>query len=126
MEKIYEEIIEKIEKLSVLELSKLIKALEEKFGVSATPAVVAQTSSSKEEASDEVKEKTAFTVELKDAGGAKVQVIKAVKDILNIGLKESKDLVDAAPKAIKENVSKADAEEIKKKLEDVGAVVEIK
>lgn len=123
MDEKYNEIIEKVEKLSVLELSQLIKAMEEKFGVSATSAMAATAPA---EEATETKEKTTFTIELKNAGGAKIQVIKVIKDILGIGLKEAKDLVDAAPKVIKENIVKADAEEIKKKLEEAGAVVEIK
>ena len=115
MEK-FQDIIEKVEKLTVVELAELVKALEEKFGVSAAamavagPAVVAE-------------EKDSFNVVLKDAGGAKINVIKAVKEITGLGLKEAKDIVDGAPKAVKEGVKKADAEELKKKLEEAGATV---
>lgn len=124
MEEKYKSIIEKVEKLTVMELSELIKAMEEKFGVSA--AAPQSGAPVNDEMAGGSKEKTAFSVELKNAGGAKIQVIKAVKEILGLGLKEAKDLVDAAPKIIKDNVSKADAEEMKKKLEEVGAVAEIK
>lgn len=118
-------IIEEVEKLSVLELADLVKALEEKFGVSAAPQVVAGTAPAA--AGGEEKEgPSTVSVILKDGGQAKVQVIKAVKDLLGLGLKEAKDLVDAAPKPVKENISPAEAEEIKKKLEEVGAIVEIK
>lgn len=124
MEEKYKSIIEKVEKLTVMELSELIKAMEEKFGVSATAMMAAAPAN--DEIAGGLKEKTAFSVELKNAGGAKIQVIKAIKEILGLGLKEAKDLVDAAPKIIKDNVSKADAEEMKKKLEEAGAAVEIK
>lgn len=123
MEK-YKDIIEKIEKLTVMELSELIKTMEEKFGVSAMAPQSGVPVN--DEGAGGSKEKTAFAIELKNAGGAKIQVIKAVKEILGLGLKEAKDLVDAAPKVIKDGVSKTDAEEIKKKLEEAGAVVEIK
>lgn len=126
MEKKYNEIIEKIEKLSVLELSQLIKALEEKFGVSAASAMVSASATPEKEETASAEEKTSFSVELKNAGQTKIQVIKVIKDILGIGLKEAKDVVDAAPKVIKENMNKADAEEMKKKLEEAGAAVELK
>ena len=106
-----DQIIEAIEKMTVLELAELVKALEEKFGVSAAA----------EEA-----EQTEFDVILKEAGQGKINVIKAVREITGLGLKEAKALVDAAPKAIKEKVSKADADEAKAKLEAAGATVEIK
>ena len=113
--------------MTVLELSELVKALEEKFGVSAAmPMAVAAAPSGGDEEGGAKEEKTSFTVELKSGGGQKIQVIKALREITSLGLKESKDLVDAAPKVVKEGVSKADAEEIKKKLEEAGATVEIK
>lgn len=121
------DIIESVEKMTVLELSELVKALEEKFGVSAAiPMAVAAAPAGGDEEGAAKEEKTSFTVELKSGGGQKIQVIKALREITNIGLKEAKDLVDAAPKAVKEGVSKADAEEMKKKLEEAGATVEIK
>ena len=118
-------IIEEIEKLSVLELAALVKALEEKFGVSAAPQVVASAAQAKG-TGEEKEEPATVSVILKDGGQAKVQVIKAVKELLGLGLKEAKDLVDAAPKPIKENIPVAEANELKKKLEEAGAVVEIK
>lgn len=123
-----EKLIETIEKMSVLELSELVKALEEKFGVSAAaPMMVgAMPSAAAAEEGEKKEEKTAFTVELTNAGGQKIQVIKALREITNLGLKEAKDLADAAPKAIKEGVSKEEAEEMKKKLEEAGATVTIK
>ena len=123
-----EKILEAIGKMSALELSGLVKALEEKFGVSAampmmtmggTPAGAGEEGSAKEE-------KTSFAVELKSAGGQKIQVIKALRELTNVGLKEAKDIADAAPKVIKEGVDKATAEEMKAKLEAAGATVEIK
>ena len=124
----FKDLVKQIEELSVLDLAELVKILEEKFGVSAgmpmmaSPAAGAAASS----AGQPTEEKTAFNVELKSIGDAKINVIKAIKDITGKGLKESKDLVDAAPKAVKEGVTKAEAEEIKKKLEQAGATVEIK
>ena len=122
-----DDIISSVEKMTVLELSELVKALEEKFGVSAAmPMAVAAAPAGEGEEGGPKEEKTSFTVELKSGGGQKIQVIKALREITSLGLKESKDLVDAAPKVVKEGVSKADAEEIKKKLEEAGATVEIK
>lgn len=123
----YHDIIEKIEKMSVLELSELVKALEEKFGVSAEAlAVAAAPAAAGGGEAGPVEEKTTFSVVLTAAGDQKIQVIKAVREITGLGLAESKALVDSAPKPVKEGVSKADAEEIKKKFEAVGATVEIK
>ena len=124
----FKDIVEAIEKLSVIELSELVKVLEDKFGVSASaPMAVAAVPAAGGGAGDEGgAEKTEFTVELKDAGDQKIQVIKAVREITGLGLKEAKDLVDGAPKAIKEGVKKEEAEEMKKKLEEAGAVVELK
>ena len=124
-----QEIIKKVEELSVLELVDLVKALEDKFGVSATPQVVASAGGAANAAEGEEgagEKKETVSVILKDAGQAKVQIIKEIKEMMGIGLKEAKDLVDAAPKVLKENISVAEAEEIKKKLEGAGATVEIK
>ncbi len=119
MEK-FKDIIEKVEKLTVLELAELVKALEEKFGVSASAMASAAPA-----AAGEVEAKDSFTVILKSAGDQKINVIKAVREITGLGLKEAKDLVDGAPKPVKADVKKADADEIKKKLEAVGAVAEL-
>jgi len=119
----FDEIIEKIEKLTALELSELVKALEEKFGVSAAMPVGAASASA--EASTDKEEKTSFDVILKVVGDQKINVIKAVKEAAGIGLKEAKDLVDAAPKPVKQGLKKSDAEELKTKLEAVGATVEL-
>lgn len=122
-----EEIIAAIEKMTVLELSELVKALEEKFGVSAAVPVAAVAAPTATQAVvEEVEEKTEFDVVLKSAGAQKLQVIKEVRAITGLGLKEAKDLVDNPPKPVKEGVSKKEAEEIKTKLEAVGAEVEIK
>lgn len=116
--------IEEVKALTVLELADLVKALEEEFGVSAAAATVAVAAPAAGGAAAE--EKSEFDVVLAEVGAAKTAVIKAVKEITGLGLKESKDIVDNAPKAVKEGVSKADAEEMKKKLEDAGAKVELK
>jgi large subunit ribosomal protein L7/L12 len=118
------EILDAIAGLTVLELSELIKDLEEKFGVSAAAAAVAVAAPAAAAAA--VEEQTEFTVMLLEAGANKVQVIKAVRELTGLGLKEAKDLVDGAPKAVKEAVAKADAEAAKKKLEEAGAKVEVK
>ncbi len=119
----FNDIIEKIEKMTVVELAELVKTLEEKFGISAAMPVAAGAAGAGGGASAE--EKTSFNVILKSSGEQKINAIKAVKEITGLGLKESKDLVDGAPKAVKEGVKKEEAEEIKKKLEEVGAVVEL-
>ena len=116
--------IEEVKALTVLELADLVKALEEEFGVSAAAATVAVAAPAAGAAAAE--EKSEFDVILVEAGASKTGVIKAVKEITGLGLKESKDIVDGAPKAVKEGVSKADAEEMKKKLEEAGAKVELK
>ncbi len=116
--------IEEVKALTVLELSELVKALEEEFGVSAAAATVAVAGGAAAAPAEE--EKTEFDVVLAEVGDAKTAVIKAVKEITGLGLKESKEIVDNAPKAVKTGVSKADAEEMKKKLEDAGAKVELK
>ena len=121
------DIIEAIAGLTVLELSELIKDLEEKFGVSAAAAAVAVAApAAGGAAAPAAEEKTEFNVILTEAGANKVNVIKAVRELTGLGLKEAKDLVDGAPKAVKEAVAKADAEAAKKKLEEAGAKVELK
>ena len=119
------EIIEKVKVLSVLELSELVKALEEEFGVSAAAAVAVAAPVAADAAPAE-EEKTEFDVILKEVGPNKMAVIKLVKELSGLGLKESKEIVDNAPKAIKEAVSKADADEMAKKLTEAGATVELK
>ena len=118
-----QEIIEVIKGLSVLELKDLVKACEEEFGVSAAAGVVVAAGAGAGEAAEE---KTEFDVELTEVGGQKVKVIKVVREITGLGLKEAKAVVDGAPKAIKEAVSKEEAEDIKKQLEEVGAKVTVK
>lgn len=120
MEKI-EKLVEEIEKLSVIELADLVKAIEEKFGVSAAAAVVAAGAGAAAGAAAE--EKTEFNVVLKDAGASKIAVIKAVREATGLGLKEAKDLVDSAPKTVKEGVSKEDAEKLVATLTEAGATV---
>jgi large subunit ribosomal protein L7/L12 len=116
-------ILEEIKGLTILELSDLVKALEEEFGVSAAPVAVAGAAAAGAPAAEE---KTEFDVVLKSFGAKKLDVIKAVREITGLGLKEAKDLVEGAPKNVKEGASKEDAEEIKKKLEEAGAEVELK
>ena len=120
-----EEILQAIESMTVLELSELIKAMEEKFGVSAA-APVAAAAAAPVAAAAAAEEQTEFDVILTAAGSAKINVIKVVREITGLGLKEAKDLVDGAPKAVKEKVSKADAEALKTKLTEAGASVEVK
>ncbi|MBR2784929.1 MAG: 50S ribosomal protein L7/L12 [Clostridia bacterium] len=122
MEKI-EKLVEEIEKLTVIELADLVKAIEEKFGVSAAAAVVAAGAGAAAGAAAE--EKTEFNVVLKDAGATKIAVIKVVKEATGLGLKEAKELVDGAPKTVKENMPKADAEKLAEDLKAAGAVVEL-
>ncbi|MCD8396565.1 MAG: 50S ribosomal protein L7/L12 [Lachnospiraceae bacterium] len=117
------EFIEAIKELSVLELNELVKACEEEFGVSAAAGVVVAAAGG---AAEEVEEKTEFDVELTEVGPSKVKVIKVVREATGLGLKEAKDVVDSAPKVIKEGVSKVDAEELKTKLEAEGAKVTVK
>jgi len=114
-----------LDSMSVMELNDLVKAIEEKFGVSAA-AMAAPAGAGARPAAAAVEEKTEFTVMLLEAGANKVSVIKAVREITGLGLKEAKDLVDGAPKAVKEAIAKADADAAKKKLEDAGAKVELK
>ena len=120
-----EEILEAISSMSVLELSELVKAIEEKFGVSAA-APVAVAAAAAPAAGEAAEEKSEFDVILKDAGSQKIQVIKVVREITGLGLKDAKGLVDGAPKEVKTGVAKAEAEEMKKKLEEAGASVELK
>ncbi|HWC92538.1 MAG TPA: 50S ribosomal protein L7/L12 [Pseudolabrys sp.] len=121
------EILDKISSMTVLELSELIKAMEDKFGVSAAAAVsVAAPAAGGGAAAAPAEEQTEFTVVLSAIGDNKVNVIKAVRELTGLGLKEAKDLVDGAPKPVKEGIPKADAEAAKKKLEDAGAKVEVK
>jgi large subunit ribosomal protein L7/L12 len=123
----FKTLVEQVEKMSVLELSELVKILEEKFGVSAAaPMMMAAGAPAAGEVAEAAEEKSEFDVELVAPGDSKINVIKAVREITGKGLKESKDLVDAAPKVIKEKVAKAEAEELKKKLEEAGATVNLK
>ena len=121
-----QEILDAIGSMTVLELSQLIKDMEEKFGVSAAAAVSVAAPAAGGAAAAAVEEKTEFTVMLVAAGENKVNTIKAVREVTSLGLKEAKDLVDGAPKPIKEGVNKAEAETIKKKMEEAGAKVEVK
>lgn len=120
----FEKLVAEIEKMSVLDLSELVKVLEDKFGVSAAAPVMMGAMPAA--AAEAVEEKTDFDVELSSAGAQKINVIKVVREITGLGLKEAKDLVDAAPKVVKEKVAKAQAEEFKKKLEEAGATVNLK
>ena len=117
-------ILEEIKSLTILELNDLVKAVEEEFGVSAAAPVGVVAAAGA--AAPAAEEKTEFDVILKDAGASKLNVIKAVRSLTSLGLKEAKDLVESAPKAVKEGLSKADAEELKKQLEENGASVELK
>jgi large subunit ribosomal protein L7/L12 len=117
-----EEMIEEIKKMTVVELADLVKAIEEEFGVSAVAAAAPAAGAAGAGAAEE---KTSFNVVLKDAGDQKIKVIKVVRDATGLGLKEAKDLVDGAPKTVKENVSKEEAEELKAKFTEVGAVIEL-
>ena len=116
------QILDEIKALTLLELADLVKAVEEEFGVSAAPVAVAGAAV----AAAPVEEKTEFDVILVEAGASKLNVIKVVRELTGLGLKEAKDLVESAPKAVKEGLSKADAEELKKQLEENGASVELK
>ena len=118
----FKTLVEQIEKLSVMELAELVKVLEGKFGVSAAAPVMMAAGP----AAAAAEEKTEFTIELAEAGANKINVIKVVREVTGLGLKEAKDIVDAAPKVVKENVAKADAEAMKKKLEEAGAKVNLK
>lgn len=118
----FKALVEQVEKMSVLELHELVKVLEKRFGVSASAVAVAGPAAG----GDAAEEKSTFTVELANAGAQKIAVIKVVKEVLGLGLKEAKDLVDGAPADLKENVAKEEAEELKAKLEEAGATVNLK
>lgn len=121
----FKDLVESIEKMTVLDLAELVKLLEDKFGVSAAaPAMMMAAPAAGGAAAAE--EKSSFTVELAAAGDNKINVIKVVREVTGLGLKEAKDIVDAAPKAVKENVAKAEAEEMKKKIEEAGGKVNLK
>ena len=117
-----EEMIEEIKKMTVVELAELVKAIEEEFGVSAVAAAAPAAAGAVAGAAEE---KSSFNVVLKEAGDQKIKVIKVVRDATGLGLKEAKELVDGAPKTVKENVAKEEAEELKAKFEEVGAVIEL-
>ena len=119
----FKDLVESVEKMSVLDLNELVKLLEKKFGVSAAAVAVAAPAAGAAAAGEE---KASFNVELKDAGAQKIAVIKIVKEVLALGLKEAKDLVDAAPKMLKEGMKKAEADDIKKRIEEAGGKVELK
>ena len=121
-----DQVIEYLSSLSVMDISKLTKALEDKWGVKAAPAMVAGGAGPAAAAAPAAVEQTEFTVILKEAGANKIGVIKVIREITSLGLKEAKDAVDSTPSTVKEGISKAEAEEIKKTLEDQGAVVELK
>lgn len=122
----FEKLVSEIEKMSVLDLSELVKVLEEKFGVSAAAPMMMGAMPAAGGAAEAAEEKSDFDVELSAVGDQKINVIKAVREATGLGLKEAKDLVDAAPKVIKEKLPKAEAEEVKKKLEAAGATVTLK
>ena len=121
-----EQVVDFLSKMSVLDLAGLTKELEDKWGVKAAPVAVAAAAGGGAAAAAPAAEQTEFTVTLTDAGANKIGVIKAVREVTNLGLKEAKDLVDGAPKTVKEGVNKADAETIKKKLTEAGAKVDVK
>ena len=119
-----DQVVDYLSNLPVIQIAEMIKTLEDKWGVKAAPVAVAGPAAGP--AAAVVEEKTEFNVELKDGGASKISVIKVVRELTGLGLKEAKDLVDGAPKMVKEGVSKAEAEEMKKKLEEAGAKVELK
>lgn len=121
-----DQVVDYLSNLPVIQIAELIKTLEEKWGVKAAPVAVAGPAAGGAAPAAAAEEKTEFTIELKEAGASKINVIKVVREITGLGLKEAKDLVEGAPKAIKEGVSKAEAEDFKKKLEEAGAKVELK
>lgn len=121
----FKDLVETVEKMNVMELAELVKVLEVKFGVSAA-APIMMAGAGAAGAANAVEEKTSFDVELKEAGAQKIAVIKVVREITGLGLKEAKDLVDGAPKTVKTGIAKAEAEEMKSKLEAAGAKAEIK
>ena len=122
----FQSLVSEIEKMSVLDLAELVKVLEEKFGVSAAAPVAMMAAAAGAGEAGVVEEKTEFTVELTATGDNKIGVIKAVRSVTELGLKEAKELVDSAPKTVKENVKKEDAEKMKKTLEEAGATVTLK
>lgn len=123
----FKDLVKQIEELSVLDLAELVKVLEEKFGVSAAaPVMMAGGAAAAAGEASAAEEKSTFNIELKAAGDQKINVIKVVREVTGLGLKEAKDLVDGAPKVVKENVKKEEAEEIRKKLSEAGATVELK
>ncbi|MFA6587608.1 MAG: 50S ribosomal protein L7/L12 [Patescibacteria group bacterium] len=123
----FKTLVEQIEKLSVVDLAELVKVLEDKFGVSAAaPVMMGAMPVAGAAAADAGEEKSTFNVELTSAGGSKIAVIKVLREITGKGLKDAKDLADAAPKVVKENAAKEEAEELKKKLEEAGATVTLK
>jgi large subunit ribosomal protein L7/L12 len=121
-----EQVVDYLSNLPIIQMADLIKNLEDKWGVKAAPVAVAAAAGPAAAAAAPAEEKTEFTVELAAAGANKINVIKVVREITGLGLKEAKDLVEGAPKTLKEGVAKADAEEMKKKLEEAGAKVELK
>ena len=121
----HEQVVDYLSNLPVMKMAELVKELEDKWGVQAAPAAVA-VAAMPGEAAEEKEEQTEFDVVLKDIGAKKIQVIKAVREITGLGLKEAKELVESAPKAVKEQIGKDEAEETKKKLEEAGAQVELK
>ena len=121
-----EQVVDYLSNLPVIQLAGLIKTLEDKWGVKAAPVAVAAVAGPAAAAAAPKEEQTEFTVELKEAGANKINVIKVVREITGLGLKEAKDLVEGAPKTLKDGVAKADAEEMKKKLEEAGGKVELK
>lgn len=122
----FQKLVQEIETLSVLDLAELVKVLEEKFGVSAAAPMVMAQAPAAGAAPEAAEEKTAFNVELTEAGANKIGVIKALREVTTLGLKEAKDLVDGAPKLVKEGATKEEADTIKKKLEEAGAKVTLK
>src|SRR2546430_126796 len=122
----FEKLAGELESWSILEIAKFGKFLQDRWGVSAAPVAVAAAPGAGAGAAAEAEEKTEFTVILKEAGASKINVIKTVREITGLGLKEAKDLVDSSPKAVKENIGKDEANAVKKKLEDAGATVELK
>jgi large subunit ribosomal protein L7/L12 len=121
-----EQMVQELSNWTVMDVANLVKALEDKWGVSAAPVAVAGAAAGPAAAAAPVEEKTEFTVELSDAGAKKINVIKVVREVTSLGLADAKNLVESAPKAVKEGVSKAEAEDIKKKLEEAGAKVTLK
>lgn len=122
----FKDLVKQVEEMSVMDLAELVKILEEKFGVSPMVPTTVPTGVGTEVGTAVEEEKTSFTIELKNAGSQKIQVIKVIRELTGKGLKEAKDFVDKAPQVVKENVKKEEAEEIKKKLEEAGATVELK